>query len=291
MKTSARFLGATVAALLVVGAAPVAATTEAKRAPLITLAIYDDESHWIGPMTVGTGPVQFEITATPEDNTLSVIALRPGYTKAQLKKDSASLRALTTGGSKSDVKAVRRLQSNVTTYGGVEKINAGTPVKATIVLEPGSYVLTDNLGYRGEHWKKFTVTDKPNGARMPKFAAEITMTGKKKFGGATSMPHLGTVKMTNRMTSGTRWYVAALYWVEPGTTPKQVSDFVGGRSEDTSWYKGFLVGGDTLSPGHSQLLNFGAAPGRYALVCYFPDLDKPGTTFAGNGMVRMITLT
>lgn len=293
MTLALRTLGAVTATVLFVSAAPVAAVTEGKAPPLITMSIVDGVTRWIGPKTVGTGPVQFQIPGSGgEDRTLSVFRKNPKYSDAQFTKDADALGRLGSGTkSKTVVNAVKRLQSNVTTVGGVELAATGNPAKATIVLEPGTYLLDDNQGGGIKTVRKLTVTSKPSGARMPKYAAEITMTGKKKFAGAASIPHLGTIKITNKMTSGTRWYMATLMWAQPGTTAKQVSDTLAGRSDDGSWYRGVIIGSDTLSPGRSQLLNLQGVAGTWALVCYFPDVDKPGTTFAANGMVRMVTMT
>ena len=50
------------------------------------------------------------------------------------------------------------------------------------------------------------------------------------------------------------------------------------------------AGGDTLSPGNRQFLKYSVEPGTYALICFFPDPNNPGSTYVADGMVRIISM-
>ncbi|HVE25197.1 MAG TPA: hypothetical protein VNC22_07335 [Sporichthya sp.] len=284
-------MGATAATTLIAGGTHAAAATAVKSPPIIQVGMSAKKFAVSGSLTQGTGPISFEVNTYDGEHTLSIFSKKSTYSFDQMRKDVLGLQKVGVVGGKANAEAAKRLEANVTTLGGVDS-NLHLPVKATVVLAPGTYYLSDNGGKDVlGRLKKLTVTTTPNGARMPKAAATLKMTGKKTFTGDTTLPRRGTIKLVNGMTSGSRWYVAALYPVKEGTTAEQVRAFLAGETQDNSMFLGYVVGGDTLSPGRSQFLNYSALPGTYALVCQFPDLDKPGTTYAGNGMVRMVRLT
>lgn len=46
-----------------------------------------------------------------------------------------------------------------------------------------------------------------------------------------------------------------------------------------------------VSPGHAMTLKYNLPPGKYVLVCFWPDAEKDGTPHAFMGMYRGIRLT
>ncbi|MGQ0630053.1 MAG: hypothetical protein ACT4P1_03365 [Sporichthyaceae bacterium] len=279
-----------VTALLPVQAAP--ALTAAKSIPRITFTVAEADSTGTvtGSLTQGKGPIRIRLRAVDFDPVLSVFQLREGYSLKDVRRDVDALGRVAEGSTGADVKAARRLQKNVITVGGVTT-EAGTEATATLNLAPGKYRIYDGAGEFFDNVRTLTITKTSNKATAPTPAATISMTEQKAFGGATVLPAAGTIRIRNTTTSGHRWYQAQLLHVANGTTEEQVADLFSGESEDDSFVQEGYVGGDSLSPGRSQLLTYSVPPGTYALFCFFPDPDVPGTTYAGNGMVRIVTLS
>lgn len=137
--------------------------------------------------------------------------------------------------------------------------------------------------------RTLTITERASTVAVPTPDATITMTKKLTFGGASALPDTGTIKIRNTIPKGHRWLQPTLLQVEPGTTAQEVSNLYAGTGEGSFVLAGY-VAGDTLSPGRNQLLAYSVEPGTYALFCFFPTPDNPGSTYVADGMVRIVTV-
>lgn len=293
MRMSLRLASAAVAVALVSAAAPVGAanaavTAKEKQPPLVTFAISEDHTDIEGKLKQVEGPLRLRVLAEDDDHLLSLFQLKDGYSVKDLRSDTRALSRLYREGGKKNAAAVKRMQKNVVTFGGATA-SLGAMATATVDLKPGGYYISDNVGPPGGHLYKLTITPGSNPTHMPNGVPVITMTNKNEYKGATKIPSTGTVMIKNAVTEDNRWLQAAFLQVQSGTTPKQVADLFKGTGDGAFVLSGY-AGGDTLSPGHNQYLTYSVEPGTYALICFFPDPDNPGSTYVADGMVRIITM-
>lgn len=281
---------ALVATVLPVAAAATTQAAPAAEAPMITANIAMEYTTYEGGFTQPSGPLKLRVLAIDEDHLLSLFKFKPGYTKKDYKKDVNALFGLYRDGGKKNAAAVRRMQKKVTTLGGATA-SLGAVATATVNLKPGTYWLSDNVGPRTGRMKKLTITQaRTPAAAMPGKVPVVTMTKDLEFGGASKLPATGTIEIRNVVPAGHRWLQAGLLQVLPGTKPEQVSDLFAGRTGDGGFILAGYVGGDVLSPGQRQYLTYSVEPGTYALFCYFPDPDHPGSTYVADGMVKIVEL-
>jgi hypothetical protein len=80
----------------------------------------------------------------------------------------------------------------------------------------------------------------------------------------------------------------AMIHVKDGTTRKQVIKAL--QSPGPPPFEHGSVGADIVSPGHSMTLSYSLPAGRYAVLCFFPDL-KTGMPHAFMGMVGIVHLS
>lgn len=293
MSMSLRWTCVIAAAALVVGTAPsgtatATATDERAKPPMITVTIAEDHTEIDGKLTQVAGPLRLRVLAEDEDHLLSLFRLKRGYTVKQLRKDTRALSRLYYEGGAGNAKAVKRMQRNVVTYGGATP-SLGAVATATVNLRPGRYYLSDNVGPPGGHLYKLRIVPGPNPTRLPAGAPVITMTKDNRFAGDKHFPATGTVLIRNAVPNGHRWLQAAFLQVKRGTTPEQVAALFRGTGDGGFVLSGY-AGGDTLSPGRKQHLTYSVEPGTYALICFFPNPDNPGSTYVADGMVRIITM-
>lgn len=292
MLTCLRLVCATTAVALVTAVAPVGTATASEgakpaKAPMITFTIAEDHTEIQGSLTQVAGPLRLRLLAEDDDHLLSLFQLKDGYTVKQLRNDTRALSRLYHEGGKNNAKAVKRMQRNTITYGGANA-SLGAVAIATVNLKPGNYYLSDNVGPPGGHLYKLRITPGANPAPLPQGVPVIKMTDTE-YKGASKLPATGTVEIRNAMRQGHEWLQAAFLEVQPGTTAQQVASLFKGTGDGAFVLSGY-AGGDTLSPGNRQFLTYSVEPGTYALICFFPDPNNPGSTYVADGMVRIITL-
>jgi hypothetical protein len=256
--------------------------------PVITVAIAEDRTDIQGSLTQVAGPLRLRVLAEDEDHLLSLFRLKRGYTVKEMRRDTRALTRLYYDGGEENARAVKRMQRNVITYGGANP-SLGAIATATVNLRPGRYYLSDNVGPPGGRLYKLTIVPGPNAARLPTDARVITMTGQNEFESPDRLAATGTVLIRNAVPKGHRWLQTAFLQVKRGTTPAQVSALFKGTGDGGFVLSGY-AGGDTLSPGQEQYLTYSVEPGTYALICFFPNPDNPGSTYVADGMVRIVTL-
>ncbi len=293
MPMSLRWVCAATTVVLVAAATPTGAATSLQSAkgpqtPMITFTIAEDHTEIQGKLTQVAGPLRLRVLAEDDDHLLSLFRLKAGYTVKQLRDDTRALTRLYYEGGERNAKAVKRMERNVITYGGANP-SLGAVVTATVDLQPGKYFISDNVGPPGGHLYKLTITPGSNSAHLPEDVPVITMTKDNEYVGATKLAATGTVLIRNAVPKGHRWLQAAFLQVKRGTTPEQVAALFKGTGDGAFVLSGY-AGGDVLSPGHAQYLKYSVEPGTYALICFFPDPDNPGSTYVADGMVRIITM-
>ncbi len=279
---------ATCAVLVAAVPAGAAPARETARIPMISVTIAEDRTEISGGLTQVAGPLRLRVLAEDEDHLLSLFRLKPGYTVKQLRRDTRALTRLYYDGGQDNAAAVKRMQRNVITYGGANP-SLGAIATATVNLTPGEYYLSDNVGPPGGRLYKLKIVPGRNTAAMPTGTPVITMNDKNRYQGASKLKATGTVLIRNRVSTGHRWLQVAFLQVKQGTTPEQVSSLFRGTGDGAFVLSGY-VGGDTLSPGREQFLTYSVEPGTYALICFFPNPDNPGSTYVADGMVRIVTL-
>lgn len=267
----------------------VSTAAAAAKIPTISYSISELETTIDGTFTHPAGPIRFRVLSIDNDHLLTVFQLRKGYRLSDLRRDSRKLSALYLEGGKKNAAAFKRMEKNVLGLGGATA-SEGSLATATINLKPGRYYVSDNAGPALGHLRKLTIVKRTSNADAPKHDALITMTKKLTFGGSANLPATGTIRIKNTTPSGHRWLQPTLLQVTDGTTAKQVSDLYAGREVDGSFVLAGYVGGDTLSPGKDQYLTYSVEPGTYALLCFFPNPDNPGSTYVADGMVRIVHL-
>lgn len=255
---------------------------------MITVTIAEDHTAIEGKLTQVAGPLRLRVLAEDEDHLLSLFQLKPGYKVKQLRKDTRALTRLYYEGGDDNARAVKRMQRNVVTFGGANP-SLGAVATATVDLRPGTYYLSDNVGPPGGHLYKLRIVPGHNPSRLPEGVPVITMTENNEFKGDLKLDATGTVLIRNAVRTGHRWLQAAFLQVKRGTTPAEVAALFEGTGDGRFVLSGY-AGGDTLSPGRKQYLTYSVEPGTYALICFFPNPDNPGSTYVADGMVRIITM-
>jgi hypothetical protein len=299
MLTSLRLVCATTAVALVTAVTPMGPATatatagtatgaaEKAKPPMITFNISEDRTVVEGALTQAAGPLRLRVLAEDDDHLLSLFQLKPGYTVKEMRRDTRALSRLYAEGGKDNAKAVKRMQRNTITYGGANA-SLGSVATATVNLKPGSYFLSDNVGPPGGHLYQLSITPGSNPAELPDGVPVIKMTDSE-YKGANRLPATGTVEIRNAMEKGHEWLQAAFLEVQAGTTAEQVAALFKGTGDGAFVLSGY-AGGDVLSPGLSQFLTYSVEPGTYALICFFPDPDNPGSTYVADGMVKIVQL-
>jgi hypothetical protein len=292
MLTSLRLVCATTAVALVTAVSPLGSATAAEaekktQPPMITFNISEDRTAVEGALTQAAGPLRLRVLAEDDDHLLSLFQLQPGYTVKEMRRDTRALSRLYLEGGKDNARAVKRMQRNTITYGGANA-SLGAVATATVNLKPGNYLLSDNVGPPGGRLYKLRITPGFNRAELPVGVPVIRMTDSE-YKGAGRLPATGTVEIRNALREGHEWLQAAFLEVRPGTTEQQVADLFKGTGDGAFVLSGY-AGGDVLSPGRSQFLTYSVEPGTYALICFFPDPNHPGSTYVADGMVKIVTL-
>jgi hypothetical protein len=262
--------GLAVTSLLAPGAA-----AQASRAPVTVVARVSASSVQLSDDTLHAGRVRFVVRAEDRGHTLQVAKLRNGYTLPQLGADIPKTFA-------GDVAAIRRVDHGVSFRGGA----TGRPGKAgefSIVLRAGHYIVIDQ---DGDGMSPLTV----RGTRVRRAAAphQGTVTAfTYGFGTAGRLPAQGSVRVANQSDQP---HFVEISHVKDGTTKRQVRavlnpDFHG----QPSWLAHGSTSSGILSPGQGQVMHLDLPPGRYLVICWWPDKDS-GMPHAFMGMWKLVTL-
>jgi uncharacterized cupredoxin-like copper-binding protein len=185
--------------------------------------------------------------------------------------------------------------ADVKFVGGPNNADPGGSVTATVHLEPGTYgvacfIPDDKDGKsHAEHGMigqvevvktADSVEDAPTVDGGNISLSEFTFLPDASFTGT------GMVEIKN---VGTQVHELIIVKEAPGATLKKVEDFFikpSGRPPFTD--AGGVIG---LGPGETMYQKMALAPGKYVLLCFFPDPTKGNLPHALEGMVKEITIS
>lgn len=179
----------------------------------------------------------------------------------------------------------------VTFVGGPNAHAPGTPSDATMVLEPGEYVLVcfipspDGVPHMAKGMMKpLTVVPASPNAAAP--TADVTMTLRDY--GFDVAPEITagkrTIEVVNAAEQSHEVFVARL---EPGKTPQDLLAWIQSQQGPPP---ALPMGGTTaMSKGERNQITADFTPGEYVLLCFVPDAGD-GRPHVAHGMVRQFTV-
>ena len=169
----------------------------------------------------------------------------------------------------------------------------GSPVEATVSLEPGTYVLVCFVPSPGEQMphlmkgmtRELTVTASKGTGREPSADVDVKLSD---YAFTFSTP-LTAGKHVVRVTNDAEQpHELTLFKLAPGKTAADVGAW--GETGMKGPPPGMPMGGVTgLNKGRSASFPVTLAAGRYGLVCFFPDA-KDGKPHFAHGMAQDITI-
>lgn len=207
------------------------------------------------------------------------------------KLGSVSFAEFKTAASATNVKAL----SDVVFVGGPNNADPDTSVTATVHLEPGTYGVVCFIPADGDA-KSHAEHGMIGRVEVAKTAdsvedAPLVDGGSISLSEFAFLPNAsftgtGTVEIKN---VGTQVHEAIIVKEAAGATRKQVEDFFitpEGPPPFTS--AGGVVG---LGPGETMYQTMALTPGKYVMLCFFPDPTKDDLPYALEGMVKEITIS
>jgi len=261
------------------GAALVAPSADAATQSATFTADAKGVVHYRGPAKLHTGllPVIYKQPAAGGPG-FEIWRLKAGYTWKQFKKDATG---------SPTAPGFKRLLSHSFGYGGLATPGTGKLVLdkpghyVAFVLAPNGATLIKNLNVTGRALKK---------APKVTTAATVSMRNSARFGGASTLPAKGTIRIRNNATDSPHFLM--LQHVADGTTRAAVVEYFATAGPDTPPPSFMLPGGlqtGSLSTNHWQTVKYSLPKGTYVEMCFFPD-PKTGMPHAMMGMVRIVTI-
>lgn len=280
---SVRTFGALAAsAVLVVAGALVGGTAGAAphvdRAAASVAVDIDANRNVTMPATIQPGVNTFRITSA-KPSLFQLVMPAEGYTQEQAAAD------IEAGLNKSNVKALKRFEKNVTLYGGAMS-TPERPGKLVTRLPAGDYWALD-VYRKVTKFASVTVAGAETGLSMPKsptIKAVDSITWAKR---PASIPRKGMLTFKNRADEN---HFLVLAKLKPGKTIQDVEAYIanGFKGPDPVDFRHSLDTG-VISPGQTEVVNYKLPRGNYLMVCFWPD-DSKGMPHAMMGMLRGIRL-
>ena len=287
-----RFAAAGAAATLAIGFATIAAPSvdAASSGTELRIALTDHGMYVDGPRTFPAGLVHlvFEDAKSKGGGDIAVIGLSAGHTwkefRSGLKVAFTNLFA-PNGDKKKGLKALNQVLTYVTGYGGLGA-DTGQVREGTVLLSSPNtqYFLFDDSGNLPNRPKLLTTTAAVGAQTLPTTSATVFAQTNRRFGGATVLPHNGTLTFENHSTESPHFLV--IQQVKPGTTRKQVIAALQSNNGPGPFLQ-HEQETDVVSYGHAMNVHLQVPVGSYALMCFFPD-PKTGMPHALMGMVRIV---
>jgi hypothetical protein len=182
-----------------------------------------------------------------------------------------------------------------TTWAGGSEAAAGQSAQAIIHLTEGNWMIW-NGGSPTPAPVALTVTAATGTVSAPNATADVDVTtAEYTFAGLANPVPAGehVWKVTNK---GAQPHFMSLAKLPDGTTQKQLTDAINAQMSGTPVAGGLdlsqiagVGGTSTLSTGQSLWTAFDLAPGTYAAVCFFPDIQS-GLPHAALGMAVVFTV-
>jgi len=216
---------------------------------------------------------------------------KQGHQIAFAKLGSVSFAAFKTAAAATDVKAL----SDVQFVGGPNNVDSGESVTATIHLSPGEYgvacfIPDDKDGKsHAEHGMVGEVNVVQTAASVddpPQVDAGTVSLSEFTFLPDASFTGTGTVEIKN---VGTQIHEMIIVKENPGATVDAVKSFFLKPAGPPPFVDaGGVVG---LGPNQTMYERMALSPGRYVLLCFFPDPNKQNLPHALEGMIKEITIS
>ncbi len=180
----------------------------------------------------------------------------------------------------------------ITGVGGPNPANPGTTAEATLMLEPGEYVMIcviPSPGERAPHASKgmirsFTVSEGSESTPMPKGDLTIVLTD---YHFGISKPLTAGKHVINVENGAEQSHEVVMVKLNEG---KLARDFLNFIEKDLmkGVPPGIAVGGiGFLGKGHTATFPVDLKPGAYALLCFVPDA-KDGKSHVEHGMITQL---
>ena len=260
------------------------ASPTAGPAPVVTATLTSHGPAIVGPRNWRPGAARIAVVSKVEDQELTLMHFRPGYTYARFLADGNRAQGHTAAART----ALRRIFAETVFDGGVD-VFAGQSAGFTVTVHPGTYYLGEMTGR-----PQFTPI-RVAGAREVEpivSAATITETDAGYRLTARALPAGGTITIRN---AGERPHRLNLIPVKPGTTRTQLGAYLRktGAADNAPPPPFALhrarVGTADLSAHHQMQLTYKLAPGEYALIDFDHDMTT-GRPQALEGMYAITTL-
>lgn len=181
--------------------------------------------------------------------------------------------------------------------GGPNNVEPGQSVTATIHLEPGQYgvacfIPADDNKPHAAHGMvgQVTVATTPESTETaPTANAGTITTSEFTFVVSPQFTGNGTVAFTN---AGTQVHEVIVMKENPGKTADEVKSYLLAQTPPPG-PPPFTAAGGVVGIGHGQTAyqEMNLAPGKYVLVCFFPDPNKGDIPHALEGMFKEITVS
>jgi hypothetical protein len=163
----------------------------------------------------------------------------------------------------------------------------GGEASATVLLEPGRYIVAclipskDGVPHLMKGMvRQLTVIPAARAAKAPE--ADVIMT-LRDYNFFLSRPLAAGKHVIEVRNEGTQWHEFELVRLAPGKTPQDVIAFIDHGVGDPP---GLPLGGiSPLAVGGTSYMPVDLPPGRYALICFLPDI-KDGKQHFDHGMVQ-----
>jgi hypothetical protein len=243
-----------------------------------------------GPTSFQPGTVALQLKGA---GGTAFVSFKKGYNYNKFRKDIAAFGASEgpKGPSKAGLKHLNTALDNTTIYGGLE-VNKGDTANGTVSLDSaGTYYLFNDSGNVPAKGPTVLTVSGAKAHRAPVHpTATVKALTPDRWGGDSTLPANGTITFKN-VSSGAHKspHFIDLERVKPGTTRKQIIDFLQNGHGRPSFGLPGSTDTDLLGPGQSMTVSYKLHAGSYALMCFFPD-PMTGIPHALMGMVKIVTL-
>ena len=226
--------------------------------------------------TVHAGTILFQaISDDGRFHQLQVARLHKGYTLQNAESDFGKAFS-------GDVKAVRRIDDNVSFRGGAPAHRSGYPGQVAINLVAGHYYVLDQngrglaaLNVRGAEGKQRAV------------AHQAMITANSYGFQATTLPASGWLKVRNVSDQP---HFIQMTRVKDSTTARQVARAASHPSNrQPAWLLRAGLDSSVISPYRHAVLHYRLPAGKYLVACFWPD-DDTGMPHFFMGMWKLVHL-
>lgn len=266
--------------LLTVGATGTAQADDGPRTVHVKITKYHNVKM---PDVIRPGVHRFVVRST-RDAALQIIRPKAGYTKREGARDANIMFE--------NARAMRRFERNTILIGGTES-RAGGKAVAWVRLVEGRYWALDTYARRTLARKvhTFRTAGQAFTGRLPGAATIRAVNHVDWAARPQRLPASGVLRFRNASDAV---HVIGLTKLKPGKTAADFGEWVEQlkQGNETPPPVDFGVGtaSGVIDPGRTQSFRYDLPPGRYVLVCWWPDTEMDMMPHFFMGMYRGITL-